>query len=262
MSSLADRSIAALRGVHEDLAALVPTLTEAQLAGPSGASEWSVAHVLSHLGSAAEISIAAYSPAIHGAPEPDPDFNKSVWDRWNAMNPADQAAGFLKYDAAMVALVEDLPSEKRESIEIKLGFLPMPLPLASIVGMRLNETAQHTWDVKVALDPAATVDETAAEVLIEHFSGGLGFLLGFTGKVDQVDEPAVVALTDIGVDIAIADSVSISPSGGTSTATMTGAPETLIRLLGGRLTQLYTPASVAVTGNITLEDLRKVFPGY
>ncbi len=43
---------------------------------------------------------------------------------------------------------------------------------------------------------------------------------------------------------------------------MTGGPETLVRLLGGRLTQLYTPPTVSVAGNITLEDLRKVFPGY
>ena len=262
MSSLADRSIAALRDVHDDLAALVPTLTDAQLNGPSGASEWSVAQVLSHMGSGAEISIATYSPAIDGSPEPEPAFNQSVWDRWNAMPPADQAEAFLKYDAEAVALFEGLSSEQRESIEIKLGFLPMPLPLASIAGMRLNEAAQHAWDVKVALDPAATINEAAADALVEHFSGGLGFLLGFTGKADQVEEPAVVALTDIGVDIAIADSVSISPSADKSTATMTGAPESLIRLLGGRLTSLYTPATVSVSGNITLEELRKVFPGY
>lgn len=262
MSSLADRSIAALRGVHDELAALVPTLTDAQLNGPSGASEWTVAQVLSHMGSGAEISHAAYGPAVTGAPGPAEDFNQAVWDRWNAMSPQDQASGFLEADEKFVAFLEGIPAELRETIEIKLGFLPMPLPLASIVGMRLNESAQHTWDVQVALDPAATVNEAAAEVLVEHFSGGLGFLLGFSGKADQVEEPAVVALTDIGVDIVIAESVSISPSGDKATATMTGGPETLIRLLGGRLTQLYTPPTVAVTGNITLEDLRKVFPGY
>ena len=40
MTSLADRTIAALRANHDTLAALVPTLTEEQLTAPSGASEW------------------------------------------------------------------------------------------------------------------------------------------------------------------------------------------------------------------------------
>ncbi len=201
MSSLADRSISALRGVHDELAALVSTLTEAQLKGPSGASEWNVADVLSHLGSGAEISHASYVAALSGTEAPGPDFNQGVWDRWNAMSPQDQASGFLAADAAFVEFMEALTTDQRETSEIALGFLPMPLPIASIAGMRLNESAQHAWDVKVAFDPAATVNEAAADVLVEHFSGGLGFLLGFTGKADQIEEPAVVALTDIGVDI-------------------------------------------------------------
>jgi hypothetical protein len=94
MTTLADRTIAALRRTHDDLASLVPTFTEAQLTGPSGASEWSVAQVLSHLGSGAEIATAGYRSAIDETPPPEQDFNQGIWDRWNAMTPQQQAADF------------------------------------------------------------------------------------------------------------------------------------------------------------------------
>ncbi len=96
MSTLADRSIAALRTTHDELAAVVPTLPDEQLTGPSGASEWTVAQVLSHLGSGAEIALAGYRAALDGEPAPGQDFNESVWDRWNALSPEQQATGFLE----------------------------------------------------------------------------------------------------------------------------------------------------------------------
>jgi uncharacterized protein (TIGR03083 family) len=262
MPSLADRTIAALRGVHDDLAALVPTLTDHQLTGPSGAAEWSIAQVLSHLGSGAEISQATYAAAIDGTPVPEQDFSQGVWDRWNAMTPQEQATGFLKHDAALIASLEGLTSQQRESVQVKLGFLPQPLPLASATGMRLNEAAQHAWDVRVALDPAATVDAAAAEVIVEHFTGGLGFLLGFTGKTDQLAEPAVVNVDGSRTAIDIGESLSLTAPSNEPTATLSADPEALVRLLGVRLTFLYTPPGVSVTGNLTLDDLRRVFPGY
>ena len=68
MSSLTDRTIAALRAEH-DLSPPSPSrLSGAQLAGPSGASEWTVAQVLSHLGSGAEIALAGYEAAFTGRP--------------------------------------------------------------------------------------------------------------------------------------------------------------------------------------------------
>ena len=261
MTSLADRTITALRSTHDDLAALVPTLSDDQLSGPSGASDWTVAQVLSHLGSGAEIAHAGYRAALDGTPAPEQDFNQGVWDRWNARSPQDQAAQFLEHDAALLGTLEALTPEQREHLEIKLGFLPEPLPLTSVVGMRLNEAAQHAWDVRVALDRAATVDPTSAEVLLEHFSGGLGFLLGFIGKAEHLSEP-----TGSGSRTPTWSSRSTSRSAWRprprATATFTGAPEAAIRLIGGRLTAPYTPEGVEVTGNATLDDLRRVFPGY
>lgn len=241
---------------------MVPRLSGDQLTGASGASQWTVAQVLSHLGSGAEITLAGFRAALDGNPSPEPDFNQAVWDRWSILSPQAQAAGFLEHDAALVDTLNALPSHERENVQIKLGFLPAPIPLASATGMRLSEAAQHAWDVRVALDPAATLDASSAEVLIEQFTGGLGFLLGFIGKADNLSEPVLVKIHNYDAAIAIDDHVSLPRSATDPTATFRGELEAVIRLIGGRLTPPYTPADVEVTGNVTLDDLRRVFPGY
>jgi uncharacterized protein (TIGR03083 family) len=261
-ASLTDRTIAALRSAHGELSALVPSLSDEQLSGTSGASEWTVAQVLSHLGSGAEITLAGYRAALVGDAAPGQDFNQSVWDRWDDRSPQEQATGFVQHDAGLVDMLESLTPEERQSLQVKLGFLPAPLPLASAAGMRLHEVAQHAWDVRVALDPAALLDAASAGVLVEHFTGELGFLVGFFGKADRLSEPALVRIGRSDVAIAVDDQVSLTTTTDEVTATFTGEVEAAIRLIGGRLTPPYTPAGVEVTGNVTLDDLRSVFPGF
>jgi uncharacterized protein (TIGR03083 family) len=260
MPSLTDQTITALRRLHDELGTLVPTLTPAQLVGPSGASEWTIAQVLSHLGSGSEIALASYRTAVEGTPDPGPDFNQGVWDRWDAMSAEDQANGFLSSDETLVGLLEALTPEQRETLQIKLGFLPQPLGLATIAGMRLNEVALHSWDVRVAIDPAATLSGESAEVLVEQFSGSMNFLLGFIGKADQLPQAAIVDADGFG--LVIGDAVSLTPTAGDATATFEGSHEALIRLIGGRLTEAFTPETVTVVGNVSLDDLRRVFPGF
>jgi uncharacterized protein (TIGR03083 family) len=262
MSSPADRTIDALRATHEELAAVVPGLSDQQLDATSGASEWTVAQVLSHLGSGAEITLATLQAAMGSAPGPGPDFNQSVWDRWNAMSPREQADGFLTGDAELLAAIEALTAGQRQSLSIDVGFFPAPLPLAAYLGMRLNEAGQHSWDVRVSLDPGAAIAAATAAVIAEHFATDLGFLLGFTGKADALAQSAVVDIHESGYAIVIAESVSITTSAPPATATFNGPLEAAVRLLGGRLTSRYTPAGLQVRGNVTLDDLRRVFPGY
>ena len=255
MTTLADRTIAALRAIHDDLAALVHGLTDEQLAAPSGASEWTVAQVLSHLGSSAEIGLATLETALTAGPAAEPGFNQSVWDRWNAMSPREQATNFLHHDARLVAAYEALTSEQRMAAQVDLGFLPQPLPLESFAGMRLNESAQHSWDVRVAFDPSAAIPADVAAVQAEHLAGGLGFIVGFVGKADVLAAPAVIDFEGSGYGIVVTEPAD-------PTATFTGPLEAAIRLVGGRLRPANTPERVKVTGAVTLDDLRRVFPGY
>jgi uncharacterized protein (TIGR03083 family) len=260
MTSLADQTIAELRRLHDELGALVPALSHAQLTGPSGASEWSVAQVLSHLGSGSEIALTSYRAALDGVDAPGPDFNQSVWDRWNAMSPEEQASAFVDSDAKLVENVEALTPDQREHLQIKLGFLPQPLRVATIAGMRLNEVALHSWDVRVAVDSTATLSETTAEVLAKQLSGPMNFLLGFIGKADALSHGAIVEAHGFG--LVIGDAVSLMPTAENATAILEGPLEALVRLIGGRLTTAFTPDGVNVVGNVSLDDLRRVFPGF
>jgi uncharacterized protein (TIGR03083 family) len=254
MTSLATRTIDALRAEHDALAATVAGLTPAQLEGPSGASEWTVAAVLSHLGSGAEITLAGLRAGTGEAPAPGPDFNQHVWDRWNALSPADQASGVLKSDEALVAAFEALTPDQLETVSINPGFLPAPIPMAAFAGMRLSEVAHHTWDVRVAPD--------SASVLAEHLSGDLGFFLGFIAKPAAAPAPAVLAIAGSPYFIVLGDSATVTTDATDPTATFTGPLESALRLLVGRLGPDHTPADVTVTGNLTLDDLRAVFPGF
>lgn len=254
---LLDRAIASLRAHHDDLALLVPTLTDEQLAGPSGAAEWTIAQVLSHLGSGAEISRKPVAAAA-GIPFDEED-NQSVWARWDGSTPREQAEGYVRHDARLLETLEALAPEQRATLSVDMGFLPAPVPLLVAVGMRLNEVAAHAWDVKVGLDPAASVDGAAAEVLLELFAGDLGFLLGFSGKADRL-----VGTTTVGYPggaLVVTDAVSVTTGPVDATATFDGPQEAVLRLLTGRLKAPYD-AGVSVSGNVTLDELREVFPGY
>jgi uncharacterized protein (TIGR03083 family) len=262
MTTFAGRTIATLRSEHDTLASVVSALSAEQLTGPSGASEWTIADVLSHLGSGAEITLAGLRAALGEAEEPAPDFNQGVWDRWNALSPQDQAAGWLASDAALVTALEAIPEDRHDDTPVKIGFLPEPLPLASFAGMRLSEVVQHGWDVRVGIDPAATLAEPAASLLAEHLSGGLGFLLGFIGKPSEASEHAVLEISKTPYRIALDEQARLTTEALPATATFAGPVEAAVRLLAGRLTPKYTPAGVDVTGNVTLDELRAVFPGF
>ncbi|GAA4718930.1 maleylpyruvate isomerase family mycothiol-dependent enzyme [Nocardioides conyzicola] len=258
MTELVDRAIAALRTNHDALAALVPDLDEGRLTGPSGASEWTVAQALSHLGSGAEISTKPIATAA-GLPVEAED-NQSVWARWDGSSPLEQAAGFVEHDSRYLDVVEGLTAEQRADLTVDMGFLPEPVPLVVAVGMRLNEVAAHAWDVRVGLDPAAGIEPESAALLLELYAGPLGFLLGFAAKPDQLAEEARVTVP--GGGITVADAVTVTTDLADPTATFTGPAEAAARLLTGRLKPEFTPAGVEVTGNVSLDDLRKVFPGY
>ncbi|MEA5360440.1 maleylpyruvate isomerase family mycothiol-dependent enzyme [Amycolatopsis sp., V23-08] len=252
-----DRTITALRAEHDTLAALVSTLTDDQLAATSGASEWTVAQALSHLGSGAEIG---YAPIAKAAGEDvTPEDNPTIWARWDGSAPRAQAEGFLEHNARWLELVEAFTPEQRSSLTVDLGFLPEPVPLLTAVGMRLSEVANHSWDVRVAFDPEAGVDAGSADVLVEHMSGPLGFMLGFLAKPAELADPASVAVP--GGALVIDDAVTVVDHLESPSATFNGPAEAFIRLVSGRLKAPYDKG-VTVEGTVSLDDLRRVFPGF
>jgi uncharacterized protein (TIGR03083 family) len=258
-NGLVDASIAELRAIHDRLAATVAGLSADQLTAQSGTEDWRVCDVLSHLGSGSEIWRYPLVAGI-GAPEEQPS-NQEVWDRWNAMTPADQASGFVEAQERLVAAFEALTPEQRDTVRVDLGFLPQPVPLATTLGMRLNEVVLHGWDVEAGLDPAASLSDRSAALVLRHLTETLAFMVGFMGKPEGA--PAVrLALGDHSVVLDPDDGVRLEAGTEGATATFHGPVEAGVRLLAGRLKPEFTPADVSVSGDITLDELRKVFPGY
>lgn len=256
--TLTDRTIIALRHTHDHLAEVAGGLTDDQLSRQSGSSEWTVADVLSHLGSGSEINRYTLLKAL--GDDAETPTNEQVWDRWNAMPPAEQASGFVASSAALVELLESLTEGQRVGTMVDLGFLPQPVPLATLLGMRINEVSLHGWDVDVALDPHAQLTDEAASLVIEHFATSLSFLLGFSGRKDGL--PPTRLAVDGYTLVVSDDGIRIAEGSTDPSATFDGPVESAVRLLAGRLSPEHTPAGVGVTGNLTLDELRAAFPGY
>jgi uncharacterized protein (TIGR03083 family) len=267
MSTLADRTIVALRNSHDALATIVRGLDDADLDRQSGALEWDVAQVLSHLGSAAEIGLAALDRGALGEPAPGQDFNIEVWDRWNALSQRAKADGFLVWCERFVEAFEELDADARRDLRVQLSFLPFPADVTLLAGMRLNEFAMHSWDVRVAFDPRATLSDEQAAVLLEQYRGPLNFLIGYMAKADAIDGDTVTVSfegyePDHVFGLVVGDSVSLGDPHEAPQVRITGPTEAVLRLIAGRLREANTPDSLVVTGDtVTLEHLRAVFPG-
>jgi uncharacterized protein (TIGR03083 family) len=260
----ADRWIRALRLEQDQLADRVRAMSPQELEGPSASTEWSIAQVLSHLGSGAEIMYAGLDATLRGQDRPGDDFAPSVWARWNALDAAGQAAGFLDWSERMVATLEGLDDDDRANLRVDLGFLPEPADVATLTGLRLNELTLHAWDVRVMDDPATELTPTSAELLIDR----TGMLIGFIGHAEAIEaRPVSVSVLTHGPDrslgLELADRVSVTDAPDDPGAVLDLPAEAFQRLVAGRLKPEHTPASVEVSGPaVTLDDLRRVFPGY
>ena len=262
--SNADKVIAALRAGHDNLAALVSGLSDDDLARPSGAAEWDISQVLSHLGSGAQITGAGLQAALDGEPGPRPDFNHAVWDEWNAMSRRERADGFLQANEAVTALYESLDAATRENLRINMGFLPSPVDVATAARLRLSEFTLHSWDVRVGFDEHATLPAEATAALLH----GQPDMLAWIGKADALGrrqavikvtttEPASVFALRLQAPISVDFDVPEQPDG-----TLTLPAEAWLRLVAGRLAPRYTPGNVIAAGATDLDLLRRVFPGY
>src|SRR3954451_20079019 len=96
-----DEVTAALTLSHERRVGAGEPLSDDEVSGPSY-HDWSIAQVLSHLGSGAEIFRMYVEAGAAGTPAPTIDDFHPVWDRWNAMTPVEQHDGFLRSDIALL----------------------------------------------------------------------------------------------------------------------------------------------------------------
>jgi uncharacterized protein (TIGR03083 family) len=253
-----DEIFGTLRRVHDRLAAAVTPLSDVQLSEPSYDDDWSIAQVLSHLGSGAEVFALFVEAGLQGEPAPGLEAMQPVWATWNAKSPHDQARDALAVNAAFLDRLEKLSDADKE--RWRLTLFGGERDLTALLRMRLSEHAVHSWDVLVALDSGASVDADAVTLLIDT----LPDLVAMVAKPGELTRriqvtthaPDRVFLLDI-----VPESAQLSAAGapGADGDDLRLPAEAFLRLVYGRLDPEHTPPGVGE--NDHLDVLRPVFPG-
>ncbi len=264
----------ALAGSHDRLADLIGELDDEGLRSRSYCDGWTIAQVLSHLGSGAEILGRIVDAAVAKEDPPSPDTYPKIWERWNAMGPREVAEAALSTDGEFVEKLEHL-GDALDELHFTL-FGGVRMDAVGLLAVRLSEHALHTWDVAVALDPRALVDHDAVTLLVDRLTR----MMPLFGKPDRADvgRPFAVRVVttdpDRVFDLEVADTVTLTRvdstpdrderAGGavaSSAAVLHLTAEQLLRLAYGRLDPSHA-GEVDLDERSTIDTLRKVFPGF
>jgi uncharacterized protein (TIGR03083 family) len=254
-----DELLTELRRSHDRLVAAVAGLSDEQVAAPSYADEWSIAQVASHLGSGAEIFALFLDAGLRPVPAPGAEEFQPVWSRWNAKSASEQSRDAVAVDGEFLRAVEALTPAERA--DWQLDMFGNRTSLAGLLRMRLGEHLLHTWDIAVALDPAATVADAGAALILANLPG----LAGRAGKT--MPNPRAVHVMTPHRNFVLEpteDGVRLEPAHsepGKVAARLRLPAEAFVRLVYGRLDAEHTPASVEAEG-VDLADLRETFPGF
>jgi uncharacterized protein (TIGR03083 family) len=248
--------IGAVRRSHDRFIDLVAPLDEQGVQARSYDAEWSIAQVASHLGSQAEIFTLFLTAGLSGGDAPGGEQFGPIWDRWNNLPPGQQVAGSVTANERFLSQLEELSDEQRSGFG--LSMLGADQDLVGLTALRLGEHAVHTWDVAVALDPAAVVAADAVELLLDTLpaTAALAGTPAASAReiVVETSAPERRWLLTTGPDVVL------MPYTGIDSAVLHLPAEALLRLVYGRLDPDHTPTTI--TGAEHLAVLRPVFPGF
>jgi len=158
-----------------------------------------------------------------------------------------------------IGRLESLDDDELAALHLSL-FGVLEVDGGGFAQLRLAEHAVHTWDVAVALDPAATVAPDAVDILVDSAAE----VAAWVGKAPASPVRLRIDTTDPSRSYAFAaeSGVAISPySDEAVDGTMRLPAEAFLRLVYGRLDPNHTPPLELDAGDLTLDDLRAIFPG-
>lgn len=256
--------LGAARRSHDRLAGIVAPLSGDDLDRGSACREWTVAQVLSHLGSQAEIFSLFFEAGLSGGEAPSQQAFAPIWDAWNARSPYQQATDSVAANDALLGRLEELSDDVLGGF--RLALFGRDMDAAGVLRMRLSEHALHTWDVAVAFDPGATVAADAVELLVD----GLGDTVGRAGRPSEQAMVVDVVTTDPERRFRLhTGGVSLQPAEDTdgadreaSRATLSLPAEGFIRLVTGRMGEGHPTRGPVHAEGTSLAELRAVFPGF
>lgn len=221
-------------------------------------TEWTIAQVLSHLGSQAEIFGLFLDAALRGEPPPGPEAFPPVWDAWNTRPPEQAATDSLaandRYNTRLDALSD-------ETLAQPVTLFGMNLLIGDMARMRVSEHAVHSWDIAVSFDPNAVIAADAVALLIDTVPA----IAARGGKPRQQPFDLRVHTTAPERDyvLSVHDAVELRSFAGEGCAGSLDLPaEALVRLVFGRLDAAHTPVLALASDEVDLDELRRVFPGF
>jgi uncharacterized protein (TIGR03083 family) len=247
----------ALAAQQRALVDATASMTQDQLVAQSYCRDWNNAQVLSHLGSQSQIFTLNLDAGLANTEAPGRETMEPIWAQWNAMAPEKQLREGLASSAAFIAHVDSVPPAQLAAM--KMNLFGMEVDAARLLGMRLAESAVHTWDIVVMTDPSAVIAADAVDDMIDH----LDLFARYTGKTDRGPMEVEVATTDPirFFRLSVSDAVSLTPSiSDHATARVQMPSEAFVRLVYGRLDPEHTPDSIEAEG-VDLDSLRAIFPG-
>lgn len=254
------RWIEVFHASHARLVAFVSRLSGDDLRRQSYATDWTVAQVLSHLGSQAEIFQTFLDAGLAGRPTPGNDSFPPVWAAWNERDPDAQARDSL---AATSTFIGHLRALDEAAFARPITPFGMDLTIGDLPRLRVGEHAVHSWDIAVAFDPSATVAADAVSLLIDQVPA----LVARTGKPQGRTYSVHVRTTAPARDylLAVSDRVALRPTApDRADATLELTAEALLRLAYGRLDAAHTPPHTIVDegpDRVDLDELRSIFAG-
>jgi uncharacterized protein (TIGR03083 family) len=237
------------------LRSIIDGMSEDQYVASAHPTEWTVADVMSHLGSGAIISKRSIDDTVEGRETP-PKFNESVWDVWNAKTPHAQVTDALDADKALINRMLELTPEERGRYFLSIG--PFRFEFDQAVRLRLGEHVFHTWDIEESFNKDATLQPEAVPFLF----GNLELLMRFAAKPSGKAHTLHIRTTDPQKDFALTqtmDGVELDEVEGVDEFDLEIPAEAFLRLAYGRLDEQHTPAGIDATH---LAELRRVFPGF
>jgi uncharacterized protein (TIGR03083 family) len=250
--------LAAVDNSSRRLREVVAEVGDAGLTAPSQAAGWSIAQVLSHLGSAAEIGTVLLQRGIDGDESaPTPQDTEPVWERWNAMAATEQRDRWIAADARhreVLRAVADRP--------VRVPYFAGLLTEKDYAGYRLSEQSVHGWDVAVAVDPHASIPAAEVSLLWQRLNlvatrfrapDVLARLSPRQIQVQTTGPEGVYCLT-LSAELHLLPCEPAEPS-----ATVRGSAEAVLRLVYGRYRDTD---DVTADGAVTLDDIRALFPGF
>jgi uncharacterized protein (TIGR03083 family) len=244
-----------LRASVARLNELVRGLDLDRLEVKSYASDWTVADVLSHLGSGAVLMQRRLQDARDGTQTPE-DYAPAVWDKWNAKTPRAQADDCLVEDRGLLEAADAVRLADRAALTFSFG--PVSVSFDEAFALRLNEHAFHSWDIEVVFDDGARLAPDATAVVVDNLAMIARFTAKPTGDEREVrvrtSEPVrhfTVRLTEASAEL-LAGDAGARPD-------LALPAESFCRLVYGRLDPDHSP-EVEANGEV-LDLLRRVFPG-